>query len=149
MTVYNHTGQVVTDLQRSRTFYEQVLGFRFWFELDPPEEATATICSLEGPLGVRACYLTLDGFTLELIRYAEPGVTAEYRERAMNDPGLTHISISVDDVRATARTAAEYGGQVIESSDIGDGLFIRDPDGQLIELLDRGFRDRLPPRPAG
>jgi len=26
-------------------------------------------------------------------------------------------------------------------------LFIRDPDGQLLELLPSGYRDRLPPKP--
>jgi predicted enzyme related to lactoylglutathione lyase len=65
----------------------------------------------------------------------------------MNDPGLTHLSISVDDVRATAEKAAEYGGQIIEESDLGVALFIRDPDGQMLELLPVGYRDRLPPKP--
>jgi predicted enzyme related to lactoylglutathione lyase len=64
----------------------------------------------------------------------------------MDEPGLTHLSISVADVRATAAKAVEYGGKVIEESDIGVALFIRDPDGQLLELLPADFRDRLPPR---
>ena len=28
MPVYNHTGQVVTDLERSKRFYQEVFGFR-------------------------------------------------------------------------------------------------------------------------
>jgi catechol 2,3-dioxygenase-like lactoylglutathione lyase family enzyme len=65
----------------------------------------------------------------------------------MDEPGLTHLSISVDDVQATADRAVELGGVRIEESDIGAALFVRDPDGQLIELLPASFRDRLPPRP--
>ena len=65
----------------------------------------------------------------------------------MNEPGLTHLSISVDDVHGPAELAAEYGGQLIEDSDIGAALFVRDPDGQLIELLPAAYRDRLPPKP--
>jgi lactoylglutathione lyase len=147
MGIYNHTGQVVTDLNRSRRFYEEVLGFKFWFEFNPPEDATAKLSSLEAPLGVTACYLTLDGFVLELIHYSVPGVTAPYRPRKMNEPGLTHLSVAVDDVWATAKKAVEYGGQIIEESDIGVGLFIRDPDGQLLELLNTSFRANLPPKP--
>jgi predicted enzyme related to lactoylglutathione lyase len=65
----------------------------------------------------------------------------------MNEPGLTHLSISVDDVHAAADRAVELGGRRIEESDVGAALFIRDPDGQLIELLPASYRDRLPPRP--
>jgi predicted enzyme related to lactoylglutathione lyase len=84
---------------------------------------------------------------LELMQFTAPGATAAYRPRPMNEPGLTHLSISVDDLRATAQKAVELGGQVVEQSDIGGALFVRDPDGQLLELLPRGYRDTLPPKP--
>ena len=32
MPVYNHIGLVVSDLERSKRFYEHVLGFRVWYE---------------------------------------------------------------------------------------------------------------------
>ena len=101
---------------------------------------------LTPPLGVTASYLTLDGFVLELMHYSAVGATLPFRPRTMNEPGLTHLSISVDDVQAAARKAAEHGGQLIEESDIGAALFVRDPDGQLIELLPVSYRDRLPPK---
>lgn len=147
MSTYNHTGQVVTDLERSVRFYQEVLGFKLWYEISPPDEATAKLTCLTPPLGVTASYLTLDGFVLELMHYAAPGATAPYRVRTMNEPGLTHLSISVDDVRATAARAAECGGQILEESDVGVALFVRDPDGQLIELLPVAYRDSLPPKP--
>ena len=100
MGTYNHTGQVVTDLERSKRFYQEVFGFKFWYEITPPDEATAKLSCLTPPLGVTASYLTLDGFVLELIHYSAPGATAPFRPRTMNEPGLTHLSISVDDVRA-------------------------------------------------
>jgi lactoylglutathione lyase len=144
---YNHTGQVVTDLERSKRFYQEVLGFRFWYEIRPPDEATAKLNRLSPPLGLTASYLTLDGFVLELMHYSAAGARSPYRERAMDEPGLTHLSISVDDVRATAEKAVAHGGQVVEESDIGAAIFIRDPDGQLLELLPASYRERLPPKP--
>ncbi len=147
MGTYNHTGQVVTDLQRSMRFYQEVLGFSFWYEITPADEPSAKLLGLQPPLGATIAYLTLDGFVLELMQFSAPGATASFRSRAMNEPGLTHLSISVDDVRATAEKATEYGGQIIEDTDIGVALFIRDPDGQLIELLPHTYRDHRPPKP--
>jgi lactoylglutathione lyase len=147
MGTYNHTGQVVMDLERSKRFYQEVFGFEFWYEIEPPDEATAKLNCLEPPLGITASYLVLDGFVLELMYYAVPGAAAPYRSRTMNEPGLTHLSISVDDVRAAAEKAVEYGAEIIEESDLGMALFIRDLDGQLLELLPEAYRSNLPPKP--
>jgi lactoylglutathione lyase len=147
MGTYNHTGHVVTDLERSKRFYQEVLGFRFWYEITPPDGPTAKLSGLNPPLGTTASYLTLDGFVLELMHYSAPGATIPFRPRTMNEPGLTHLSISVDDVHVTAAKAVEFGGVLIEESDLGVALFIRDPDGQLIELLPVSYRDHLPPKP--
>jgi catechol 2,3-dioxygenase-like lactoylglutathione lyase family enzyme len=145
--IYNHTGQVVTDLERSKRFYQEVFGFKFWYEIKPSDESTAKLICLSPPLNLTASYLTLDGFVLELMHYAAPGAGAPFQRRAMNEPGLTHLSISVDDVRAAAEKAAEFGGRIVEESDVGAALFVRDPDGQLIELLPAAYKDHLPPKP--
>ncbi len=145
MSTYNHTGQVVTDLERSKRFYQEVLGFRLWYEISPPDDATAKLCGLTPPLEATISYLVLDGFVLELMHYSAPAATAAFRPRRMNEPGLTHLSISVHDVRAVAEKAATYGGQIIEESDIGSAIFIRDPDGQLLELLPAAIRPSCRP----
>jgi catechol 2,3-dioxygenase-like lactoylglutathione lyase family enzyme len=147
MGTYNHTGQLVTDLERSKLFYQEVLGFKFWYEIKPPDGPTAKLCGLTPPLGVTASYLTLDGFVLELMHYSAPGATTSFRPRKMNEPGLTHLSISVDAVRATANRAVQYGGQIVEESDLGVAVFILDPDGQLLELLPADYQNRLSPKP--
>ncbi|HEX3796777.1 MAG TPA: VOC family protein [Acidimicrobiales bacterium] len=147
MSVVNHVGQVVTDIDRSKRFYVEVFGFEEWYELRLPDEAVVQLCSLTAPLRMSASYLTLGDFVLELIHYAAPGATASYQPRTMNDPGLTHLSISVDDIRATAERAAHYGGTIIEESDVGAAIFIRDPDGQLLELLPSSFGATRPARP--
>ena len=147
MGVYNHTGQVVTDLERSKRFYQEVFGFKFWYEIKPSDESTAKLICLTSPLDLTASYLTLDGFVLELMHYAAPGANAPYQRRTMDEPGLTHLSISVDDVRAAAEKVVEFGGAIVEESDVGAALFVRDPDGQLIELLPAAYRSHLPPKP--
>jgi catechol 2,3-dioxygenase-like lactoylglutathione lyase family enzyme len=147
MGIYNHTGQVVTDLERSKRFYQDAFGFRLWYEISPPDQPTAQLSGLEPPLDLTASYLVLDGFVLELLHYAADGATAPYRPRTMNEPGLTHLSISVEDIHEGAQRAVELGGSIVEGTDVGMALFVRDPDGQLIELLPAAYRDHLPPKP--
>jgi hypothetical protein len=36
-----------------------------------------------------------------------------------------------------------YGGEVVDGSNIGAAVFIRDPDGQLVELLPMAYRRHL------
>jgi lactoylglutathione lyase len=142
-SVVNHVGLCVADVARSRRFYEEVLGFEFWREIEPPDEMTAKLIDLQPPLGVKAVYLRRDGFILELIHYADAGAHAPGATRVMNELGLTHVSVSVDDIDATAAKAVDYGGSVLERTYVGAAVMIRDPDGQLLELLPMGYRDSL------
>jgi lactoylglutathione lyase len=140
---FNHLGQCVTDLERSKRFYVELFGFVCEREITPPDEASAQLLSLPAPLGMTAAYLVRDGLVLELLHFSASGRTREYRAREMNEPGLTHISLSVDDIPAVCARVPEFGGQVIESTDIGAAIFIRDPDGQLVELLPMAYRQHL------
>ena len=142
---FNHLGHCVTDLARSRRFYEELLGFEFERELHPPDDPSSTLLRLSRPLGMTALYLRRDGLVLELLHFA--GGTKPARERVMNDPGLTHVSVSVDDIDAVCARVGDYGGEVLADTNIGYGIFIRDPDGQLLELLPMSYREQLRERP--
>jgi catechol 2,3-dioxygenase-like lactoylglutathione lyase family enzyme len=142
-TAFNHVGQCVTDLDRSKRFYCDLLGFTFQREINPPDEMSAQLLGLDAPLGMTATYLGRDGLVLELLHFAAPDRTARYQARAMNDPGLTHISLSVDDLEGVIAKIADYGGAVLADTNIGAGIFVRDPDGQLLELLPMEYRRRL------
>jgi catechol 2,3-dioxygenase-like lactoylglutathione lyase family enzyme len=138
---FNHLGHCVTDLARSRRFYEELLGFEFERELHPPDDPSSTLLRLKKPLGMTALYLRRDGLVLELLHFA--GGTVSGRERVMNEPGLTHISVSIADVDGVCARVADYGGEVLTDTNIGFGVFIRDPDGQLVELLPMSYRELL------
>ena len=132
---FNHVGHCVADLARARRFYEEALGFQHDRDLEVEGEMPARLLRLPTPLKLQAVYLVREGFTLELLHYPQPG-TAVTRDRVMNEPGLTHLSLSVDDMPATLAQVRALGGQVLEDTDLGGAaVFIKDPDGQLIELL--------------
>jgi len=142
---FNHLGHCVTDLARARRFYEELLRFAFWYQVEPPDESSAALLRVNEP-GLTACYLVRDGLVLELLHFA--GGAEPSRERVVNEPGLTHISLSVDDIAATCARVPEFGGEVLADTDIGVAVFVRDPDGQLIELLPMAFRSSLPEPPT-
>jgi catechol 2,3-dioxygenase-like lactoylglutathione lyase family enzyme len=149
MPICNHLGIVVSDLQRSKRFYQEVLGFRVWYEdSSVPDAAVGKLLGLSGPLAAQLCYLVLDGYAIELMHYSAPEASVTRRERTMSDTGLSHLSVSVDDIRASAARAVECGGSIVESSDLGVALMVRDPDGQLIELLRMDYPAGRPPRPT-
>ena len=143
MSAFNHVGQCVTDLERSKRFYCELFGFTFEREISPPDEGSAQLMSLTPPLAMTAAYLVRDGLVLELLHYAAAGQTRQFRARTLNEPGLTHLSLSVDDIADVCARVAEFGGEVVESSNIGAAVFIRDPDGQFVELLPMTYRTHL------
>lgn len=137
MCVVNHVGLCVTDLDRSRRFYEDVLGFTHRDDLSVPDAAASRLLRVAAPVGLTAVYLERPGFVLELLHFAREGNDPP-RDRSFTEPGLTHLSFTVADVAATCAKVGERGGEVLADTDVGGrAIMVRDPDGQLLELLPR------------
>jgi catechol 2,3-dioxygenase-like lactoylglutathione lyase family enzyme len=136
---YSHIGLCVTDLERSRRFYEEVFGFRLAFDLRTEGPETPQLLRLEPPLVLDALYLALDGLLLELLAFDR---TSRTTPRIMNEPGLTHLSIFVDDLDATIDAVGQHGGRVRADTNIGVAVFVEDPDGQAIEIIGPGGQFR-------
>jgi lactoylglutathione lyase len=145
-TVFNHVGLCVADRERSRRFYEGLLDFEFWWDLELPDEGTQQLLQLEKPIGVRATYLIRDGLVLELLDYSKRDVTVG-PQRVMDQIGLTHLSLSVSNIDHVLAMVDDFGGSVVKETVTEQFAMIRDPDGQLIELLPDSWLDSLPPRP--
>ena len=143
MSIVNHIGLCVTDLAVSRRFYEELLGLTHQRDLQPPDGFTSKLLQVPEPVGMTAVYLERDGFVLELLHFDRDG-NAPQRDRPFTEPGLTHLSFSVDDIAATCAQVAALGGEVLADTDLGGlAVMIRDPDGQILELLPMSYRDSL------
>ncbi len=82
-----------------------------------------------------AVYLEREGFTLELLHFDRDGNDPQ-RARSFTEPGLTHLSFTVPDLDAALARVREHGCDVLEDTLLpGIAVMIRDPDGQLLELL--------------
>src|SRR3954453_7063947 len=102
----SHIGLCVTDPARSKRFYEEVFGFRTAFEFGTDGADTHKLLRLDGPLRLDAVYLYLDGLLLELLGFDR---VAPQQPRVMNEPGLTHISLFVDDLSKVITAVPQFG----------------------------------------
>jgi glyoxylase I family protein len=113
---FHHAGFLVTDVARAAAFYENVLGL----ELLPRPD-----------LGFDGRWYDLkNGHQLHLMTVTGmPGLADPPRHDR-------HIALSVPDVEATEKQLREMGIQVSYGSGRAGRpqLFIRDPDGNTIEL---------------
>jgi catechol 2,3-dioxygenase-like lactoylglutathione lyase family enzyme len=131
---FSHVGQCVRNLDATRAFYIEVLGFEVVMDLDVSGPQSAQLLRLPEPVDMHAVYLKRDGFVLELIAFTAPEPLAR-RERPITEPGLTHLSLGVDDLDTACAAVIAHGGKVFEESRLPTAVFVADPDGQMIELL--------------
>jgi catechol 2,3-dioxygenase-like lactoylglutathione lyase family enzyme len=135
-----HVGICVSDLERSLRFYRDLLGFRYRSELQVQGAPTTTLLRL-ADVDLRAVYLERDGTRIELLHYVVPGAVGTAEPRPLNARGLTHLSLRVDSVAETLQTlraaaVAVLDETLIDFPDFGSAaVFICDPDGTLIELV--------------
>jgi lactoylglutathione lyase len=137
-----HMGLCVSDLQASLRFYCDGLGFEVAEGYDVGDEVAAT---LEVPRGVtlRSQMIRKGGLKIELLGWTSPAVTGT-PSQARNQLGFTHLSFQVTDMPAVEARLVEHGATVLESTrthfDLGtatiDLLFLADPDGTRIELME-------------
>ena len=138
--VVTHVGLCVSDLARSQRFYTEALGFSYDRELKLPSRHIDAHLRLDPKSDIHAVYLMLGGFTLELMRFDPPG-TPDAAGRVFNQTGLTHLAIAVDDPGARAARCVTLGGSIV--SMIGAAAVVRDPDGQMVELVRLEFHDEV------
>ena len=125
-----HTMLRVGDLERSITFYTDVLGMRLLRRKDYPDGR----------------------FTLAFVGYGDESSTAVLELTHNWDTssyeigtGYGHIALGVDDIHATCEAMAAKGGRVVRPPGAmkhGTTViaFVEDPDGYKVELIQLASR---------
>jgi catechol 2,3-dioxygenase-like lactoylglutathione lyase family enzyme len=114
----HHVSFAVRDLERSRGFYEGVLGLE---PIPRPE------------LGLPGAWYAAGNVEVHLI--ATPAGADVGRPPPGLSPLANHTAFAIDDYAATLAQLRARGLEVLESRPgIGPQLWIRDPDGNVIEL---------------
>jgi len=146
----SHIGICVSDLERSQRFYCDLLGFRADSRLRVEGEPSQTLLGLD-EVDLQAVYLERDGTFIELLYFAKPGSVGGAGPRPVNQLGLTHLSLRVDDFEATVEKLTEAGVEFLTSTRIENrsfgahAVFLTDPDGLRIELYQAPGDPSRPP----
>lgn len=128
LTGLAHIGVRVHDLERSVRFYEK-LGFTKTAGPIGPEP----VAILDHPSGLEI------NLILNAPSAKEPNVLMDVPEK---HPGYTHVALLCPDILAAkAQLEAEgipLSGGPVRFGPKAQGIFVRDPDGNVIELHQRG-----------
>jgi catechol 2,3-dioxygenase-like lactoylglutathione lyase family enzyme len=140
----DHVSVTTADLERSVAFYCDLLGLPLAGRGESHEPELSALTGLPG-VHVRWADVALGGGQLlELLQYLAPE-GAPIRPSA-NDPGATHIGLTVEGLDDLHRRLVEAGVPVrsgpVELQEPGSWsgvrcLYARDPDGVWVELVER------------
>ncbi|WP_096393717.1 VOC family protein [Halorubrum trapanicum] len=132
----HHVGVTVADLDRAVEFYAETFDLDVVAEFSVGGDAFAEAVAVEGAAAEFA-HLDADGVRLELVAYDPDGSPAA--EPELNRPGATHFGLTVDDVEAFYADLRDDVETLSPPRTTESGttvLFVRDPEGNLIEVLD-------------
>ncbi|QLD84413.1 VOC family protein [Natronomonas halophila] len=132
----HHVGLTVSDLDRALEFYRDTLGFPVLDRFEVSGEAFADVTDIDSAAG-SFVHLDAGDVRLELVEYEPMG--ADHTRPDINQPGAAHLALAVEDADAAFEALPESVEQVggPRTTDSGTRLgFVRDPDGNLVELLE-------------
>ncbi|MZE78364.1 VOC family protein [Streptomyces xinghaiensis] len=160
-----HVAVVTPDLDRMAAFYTGLFGAEVVKDLSLTTPVFGEGVGVPGATA-RTVHLRLPGAStvVELTQYAAHHPAADPRAPA-NAPGLRHLALRVDDIGAAAGELRARGHEVVGGPVEVDRpaaargtwfLYFRDPDGNLVELIEppsrtpaAGGPDDARTRPAG
>ncbi|MDY6076874.1 VOC family protein [Mobiluncus sp.] len=146
-----HTGVTVSNFERSVAWYDRVFGMKLmnYMEISGDDlKPVERLYHVEGLKLVRLGFMSSrSGNVLELFEFDpplpgfdQPGSDTPGGEReTWNRPGYTHIAFNVSNVKGWVNRlraeGVEFMNEPVRSSG-ADWAFFRDPDGNLIEVID-------------
>ena len=135
----SHSGVTVSDFEASVKWYYEMFGLRLIDEQTLLEHQVDDLHSLYGVENtkVRLGFLRAPkGGVLELFEFS-PGEPAE--KTIWNKPGITHITFDIKNINGWYGSLSDKGVQFFskpQKTGVNEWVFLKDPDGNLIELID-------------
>lgn len=127
-------------MQRSLDFYCNVLGFPVMKVLKVEPRIVKELYGLDENTDVKVVMVRTGwGSFLELFEFTP---MEDGEEVKWNRQGITHIALDVGNVRKAHRELKAKGFEFMIDPMITEGtewIFMKDPDGNLVELLDMGW----------
>ena len=140
----HHTGLTVSDLERSLHFWRDAMGMEELFQQEKEGGYLEAIVREPGA-HVRMAHLAFggEGPRIELFQYLAPSGGQHLSRPA--DQGFVHVCIACEDLdermkRLVAAGGTPFSEPVVIDTGVnrgGRGVYLRDPDGHVVELFER------------
>ena len=140
----DHVSFTVMDLERSVSFWESLLGEPPTSRVEYRDPKDAEVIGYPG-VRMSAAYFEFPGGTLlELFQYLEPASVPPASSETFV-VGNAHVGLVLDDLDAACERIRAYGTEYRSAAPVpltsgahagGRSIYIRDPDGITIELLE-------------
>ena len=139
----DHTGITVSNLERSLTFWRDVLGFEFSHTAHQKGELAQEITGIEGAELKLAVLKAPGGHKIELLEYLAPADRKPANLRPC-DVGSVHVAFLVSDLDTVLERIAASGWQaagkpqmLTRGPNAGKRVvYVRDPDFTTIEFME-------------
>jgi catechol 2,3-dioxygenase-like lactoylglutathione lyase family enzyme len=137
----HHVALSTRDADRLIAFYREAFGFEveFDFPWDESNEAFKKSHAVDESAG-RVVMIRNGGSRLEIFEYAKPAPRSDIPGRANADLGIAHFAIEVRDIAKEyarlARAGLRFQSELVVQTPTIQMAYGRDPDGNLIELID-------------
>ena len=134
-----HYSHCVSDIEVSRRFYTDVLGFAVVAEFDFDDAETARVMGVPDAR-FKGIFMKRDGMRIELIGFTNPPPQQSRRKRRSDEIGHSHLSFYVTDLDATLQDLRSQGVPIETETRavLMNGIeccVVRDPDGFPIEIV--------------
>lgn len=134
----HHYGVTVSDIDRTLSFYEDVLGLEKTTELSFQSEAFDKFVGVDGA-DVDIVFLNAGDCDVELLEYNEPEGNNANAGISNNDIGASHLCLEVNDLDSVYDDIADDIEFINPPQTLDNGAIVAyayDPDGNVIEFLE-------------
>lgn len=142
----HHVGLLVTDFDRSRAFYDKLLGMEPTISTTVGRSAEFDRQVEASGAQARVAFYDVANTSVELIEFLTPKETPDTRGNVPHVPGSKHLCFLVEDCDAAYREMKADGYDFLappchfgdENPDLKGVIFayFRDPDGNIVEILE-------------
>lgn len=132
-------GITCTDVDKSLHFYNEILGIPLLEAFDVSDDQVKDIYGLDPEKNKVTLFLlrTGNGGFVELFRFTP--LAGGHQSVVWEKPGITHLALDVKNLPAIMKRLEAEGVSFVcpVKTNLGtDFVFTRDPDGNLVELID-------------